>query len=748
MFVSSPSFDTVLDTALVLAAGVAVIASVGYLAAQRFGPPTGQRAVWQIVLLAMAGLTVAELAGLSSCVSHLVAGRSRHATPAVAAFQSAGSEGGANWQREIAAPQEADGTRSVPPIIAHVDASFRDSQWRLEETQPGDSGDAVQRTGVDHQIQAIFLSPSPAAGATASGQGESPVTDSAPTDSAVQPSPAGDVGGTASWRGALGFWLVIAWAGGVVLLAGLRALGSLLLWRFCRRLRPLSDDALSWSVYVVSRRLGLRRAVRLREAAGLAAPMAWGLWRPTIALPPGFADDYGPAEQQAMLAHELAHLRGADPLWQRLADWLTVILWWHPLAWWTRRQWQAASERAADEASLVVDGGPELLAECLVQLGGRVSGARPLGWVGMRGGFRSHLGRRVERLLNLGQQRWRPPGRLLWAKALVPVAAVAAAILCTSWARSETSYQGEANMKMVQHYWRQSLLGVALVATLSTADPAADAVAADDVAPVAAAQDQDRPPAKEGERRDGDRPKAERRDEDRPRAEGERKDGDRPAPREGERRDGDRPKGERRDGDQPRPAGGERRDADRPKAERREGDRPRPEDGDQDRQLRHLRAAADNLEAAGRREEAQRLRREIAEREGRGGGDRPGADRPGATRRIGPDAQFRGEGPREGRPQGGGGPHELLGVIRQLQEEVAQLRREMAEMRRMIGREGQPDRPGAGRRPEPSDRPGAAPGREAPPKRDLRPDRPEGDRPRDGDAPRKERDRPRGEDDE
>ena len=120
----------------------------------------------------------------------------------------------------------------------------------------------------------------------------------------------------------------------------------------------------------------------------------------------------------------------------------------------------------ADEASLVIAGGPELLAECLVALGGRVSGARPLGWVGMRGGFRSHLGRRVERLLSLGHARWRPPARRLWIKVVAPVVAVAVTILCTSWGRSETSYQGEADMNMVKHYWRQSLLGVPMLATL------------------------------------------------------------------------------------------------------------------------------------------------------------------------------------------------------------------------------------------------------------------------------------------
>src|SRR5438552_3471693 len=55
-----------------LAVGLAVLASLGYLTAARLRSPAWQRAVWQMVLLAMAGLTGAELAGLSSCISHLV----------------------------------------------------------------------------------------------------------------------------------------------------------------------------------------------------------------------------------------------------------------------------------------------------------------------------------------------------------------------------------------------------------------------------------------------------------------------------------------------------------------------------------------------------------------------------------------------------------------------------------------------------------------------------------------------------
>lgn len=101
-----------------------------------------------------------------------------------------------------------------------------------------------------------------------------------------------------------------------------------------------------------------------------------------------------------MLAHELAHLAVRDPLWLALADALTAALWWHPAVWCLRRQFRAASETAADDASLLVQDGPAVLAECLVNLAAQLQGRRARGWLGMAE-FRSGLGRRVERLLNL-----------------------------------------------------------------------------------------------------------------------------------------------------------------------------------------------------------------------------------------------------------------------------------------------------------------------------------------------------------
>ncbi len=177
-------------------------------------------------------------------------------------------------------------------------------------------------------------------------------------------------------------------------------------------------------------RLNIRRRVRAVYLPRLAGPVAFGVVRPSIGLPADFWTANSAAEQDAMLAHELAHLAARDPFWLALADALVAMLWWHPLVWWARRQFRAASETAADEASLVVEDGPAVLAGCLVALASRWQQRGVVGLLGMAG-FRSGLGRRVERLLHLRgreqpalRRRW--PGLVAWLGAVATLAMVVA----------------------------------------------------------------------------------------------------------------------------------------------------------------------------------------------------------------------------------------------------------------------------------------------------------------------------------
>jgi beta-lactamase regulating signal transducer with metallopeptidase domain len=270
---------------------------------------------------------------------------------------------------------------------------------------------------------------------------------------------------------AVAWWPGGLWLAGAAVVAGRACLARLLLLAYRRRQRPAADGGLWQRVRSVAARLGLRRAVLVLEAEGLAGPAAFGIVWPTVAVPAGFADHFTAAEQEAMLAHELGHLAGRDPAWHLLADLVTAALWWHPLAWWARGRLRSASELAADEASLVVPGGPGLLAECLVELGGRLAAARPGAWAGMAGnGFRSALGRRVQRLLDLDARAWRRPGRVLAGLAVVvgPAALVAAALVVTAWARARVPDEGDVPMQTVQRAWKRSLAALVLTAALGT----------------------------------------------------------------------------------------------------------------------------------------------------------------------------------------------------------------------------------------------------------------------------------------
>lgn len=197
------------------------------------------------------------------------------------------------------------------------------------------------------------------------------------------------------------WWPLQLWLVGVGLFAARAIVLRLSLGLGAVRCPDVTDTALLGRVENLRARIGLRR-VRVRAWAGLQSPIAFGTWCPTVALPADFPERFTLAAQDAMLAHELAHLAANDPLWLAIADAVLALSWWHPGTWWARRQLRIASEASADEASALVPGGRVALAESLVALGRELVApgwARGLGVGVAGGGLRSQLGRRVTALL-------------------------------------------------------------------------------------------------------------------------------------------------------------------------------------------------------------------------------------------------------------------------------------------------------------------------------------------------------------
>ncbi|MGH9458099.1 MAG: M56 family metallopeptidase [Thermoanaerobaculia bacterium] len=113
------------------------------------------------------------------------------------------------------------------------------------------------------------------------------------------------------------------------------------------------------------RRIGVTRSVDLIRAAFAEAPAVVGILRPLVVLPHGGCPELSDEEIEAVLAHEVAHVRRHDNLVARLEFALCALFWFHPLLWIARRMSLLDRERACDEAVASLEEGSSIYLDAL-----------------------------------------------------------------------------------------------------------------------------------------------------------------------------------------------------------------------------------------------------------------------------------------------------------------------------------------------------------------------------------------------
>ena len=88
------------------------------------------------------------------------------------------------------------------------------------------------------------------------------------------------------------------------------------------------------------------------SSASILEPGVFGVFRPVLLLPDGIGDRLAPAELQAILAHELCHVRRRDNLATSMHMVVEAVFWFHPLVWWLGARLMDERERACDEEVL------------------------------------------------------------------------------------------------------------------------------------------------------------------------------------------------------------------------------------------------------------------------------------------------------------------------------------------------------------------------------------------------------------
>ncbi|GAA4867910.1 M56 family metallopeptidase [Luteimonas vadosa] len=162
-------------------------------------------------------------------------------------------------------------------------------------------------------------------------------------------------------------WIVAFWGAGVVVL-GLRMACGL---RWVGRLRTSSREAdLAWQrrFEVLVARMGVRRPIALRVIAEGDSPLAAGWWKPVVLLPAALVLRMPSQLLEALVAHELAHVRRHDYLVNMLQGVVEVLLFYHPVTWWLSRRIRIEREQVADDIAASALGDPRRLALALSEL--------------------------------------------------------------------------------------------------------------------------------------------------------------------------------------------------------------------------------------------------------------------------------------------------------------------------------------------------------------------------------------------
>jgi beta-lactamase regulating signal transducer with metallopeptidase domain len=198
-------------------------------------------------------------------------------------------------------------------------------------------------------------------------------------------------------------------------------------WRATRALRrharSVEDDdsiraAVAWVVPV-----GRVPSCAIVESDAVVVPISVGHRRPAVVLPLCWRQWSGET-LDAVLAHELSHVRRGDA-WRQLAALVyRAVMWPSPVAWLLRRVVIDLAERASDEAALAVSGDRAGYAELLLSFFGQAAGSHGRADWSLAMARGRGAERRIARVL-----RWEPrQPRRSWGRALVTLALAAPAV--------------------------------------------------------------------------------------------------------------------------------------------------------------------------------------------------------------------------------------------------------------------------------------------------------------------------------
>jgi beta-lactamase regulating signal transducer with metallopeptidase domain len=234
--------------------------------------------------------------------------------------------------------------------------------------------------------------------------------------------------GASQWLDSHITWLVSLWSAGVVMLSLRTGAGWILVQVFKRHSTRLTEPSWQQILDRLSNRFGIHRSIALRESTLATVPAVVGWVRPVILLPVSALTGLTPQMMEAILAHELAHIRRHDYLMNIFQTAIETLLFYHPAVWWVGKNIRQERENCCDDLAVAACGDALVYARALTELE-QIRSAQPQLAMAATGGS---LIARIRRLV--GARQPIPSQPRTWLAGVV-----ALLTLCGLWAASPIS---------------------------------------------------------------------------------------------------------------------------------------------------------------------------------------------------------------------------------------------------------------------------------------------------------------------
>jgi hypothetical protein len=227
----------------------------------------------------------------------------------------------------------------------------------------------------------------------------------------------------------------VAWGAMIWLLGSLVMSCRLLvqwvdLQRVHGRCRPVSESGVKEIAARLGQTMHLKREVEILTGDHVASPAVFGVLRPMLLLPPALLVGIPVEQLEAIIAHELGHIRRHDYLINLAQQLLESLLFFNPVVWWLNRQIRIEREACCDRLAVEVTGKPNAYAWSLTRWAEEQR--RSTAVLAPAFGAPRNSGGPLDRLKRLLLAEYRPVVRLPWY-SFTSVLVVSGILLIGMW---------------------------------------------------------------------------------------------------------------------------------------------------------------------------------------------------------------------------------------------------------------------------------------------------------------------------